>query len=104
MYIRIICINICINIVYIYINCVLYIYIFKLYFIIKNILYFSKKLKNYIIQKIYKRYKKILKTIYFINATIIATIRTEYGFEITTQNQSIQVPEVEASVTFDNCN
>lgn len=81
-------------------------YIFKLYFIIKKIYYIfkKKKLKNYLIQKIYKRYKKILKTIYSSNATIIATIRTEYGFEITTQNQSIQVPEVEASVTFDNCN
>lgn len=82
-------------------------YIFKLYFIIKKIYYIfqkKKKIKNYLIQKIYKRYKKILKTIYSSNATIIATIRTEYGFEITTQNQSIQVPEVEASVTFDNCN
>lgn len=80
-----------------------YIFIYLNYILLLKI-YFSKKLKNYIIQKIYKRYKKILKTIYFINATIIATIRTEYGFEITTQNQSIQVPEVEASVTFDNCN
>lgn len=84
------------------------VYIFKLYFIIKKIYYIfqkkKKKIKNYLIQKIYKRYKKILKTIYSSNATIIATIRTEYGFEITTQNQSIQVPEVEASVTFDNCN
>lgn len=81
MYIRIICINICINIVYIYINCVLYIYIFKLYFIIKNILYFSKKLKNYIIQKIYKRYKKILKTIYFINATIMPQSEQSMGLK-----------------------
>lgn len=82
---------------FIYLN---YILLLKIYYI------FQKELKNYIIQKIYKRYKKILKIIYSINATIISTIRAEYEFEITTQNQSIhnQVPEVEASVTFDNCN
>lgn len=93
-----VCINIQIyKLCFIYLN---YILLLK-----KYIIFFKKKkIKNYLIQKIYKRYKKILKTIYSSNATIIATIRTEYGFEITTQNQSIQVPEVEASVTFDNCN
>lgn len=88
----------------------IYKYMYKLCFIYLNYILllkvhyiFQKELKNYIIYgQFIKDIKKILKTIYSINATI----RTEYEFEITTQNQSIhnRVPEVEASVTFDNCN